>query len=498
MDQLKIQIDYVKPNRFNLGITYFSCISLIIMGLLGGNYPASAYILLVSGIVVSSLVYVLKVIPQFIKSIILPLIPFILVTFLTIEQGYLSYYFLYSMATLAMTLLYYDAKTMVINAVVINLMAIGTMLITGGGIVYEGAPASVAIDNILRMNLVIVTLFLVAKWGYKYVYDAKLASYKQTETMAQLDDVIDNAQEVLSTMTDNLIQADTNLNVVEESGIKMLASIESVSTSVSKQYESEMYISESASDAINQVHESIKTFNTINNDAKNLLEIVEVNEKEVGTLDREISDIQNTMVEVNSSIGILMGHINSIESFLGDIMNIAEQTNLLALNASIEAARAGDHGKGFAVVAEEVRKLAEQSSGTVEDISKILHELMGASGKSRDEIAEGTKSIAEGVEIMRRFRGTFESLQENFVSLENQINHESENFSKLDESFAGIMRNIEDIAVLSQKNSNELNEIQENYSGQTNNIVVINDNVSKIRQTSEKLNSSIRVHNSNI
>lgn len=90
-------------------------------------------------------------------------------------------------------------------------------------------------------------------------------------------------------------------------------------------------------------------------------------EKTTGLYEKIRADIIKAIEEAR--VAEQIGHLAQ------KISGIAEQTNLLALNAAIEAARAGEHGKGFAVVANEVRKLAEDSAQTVNDIKLLTTQL---------------------------------------------------------------------------------------------------------------------------
>ncbi|MZP28204.1 hypothetical protein GTO91_00500 [Heliobacterium undosum] len=84
-----------------------------------------------------------------------------------------------------------------------------------------------------------------------------------------------------------------------------------------------------------------------------------------GMLATKLAELQNTGHQV-------IAEVKKTDDILRFVSDVATNSNLLGLNAAIEAARAGENGRGFAVVAEEIRKMAENSSKAVKDISDIL------------------------------------------------------------------------------------------------------------------------------
>jgi len=91
--------------------------------------------------------------------------------------------------------------------------------------------------------------------------------------------------------------------------------------------------------------------------------------------------------------GVIEENANRIGRITQAITGIANKTNMLSLNAAIEAARAGEQGKGFAVVAEEVRKLAESSAASAEEIAAIVT-------KATQDAAAGRKAAEKACSTM--------------------------------------------------------------------------------------------------
>lgn len=176
--------------------------------------------------------------------------------------------------------------------------------------------------------------------------------------------------------------------------------------------------------------------------------VTENTEQMAGAADTGAQLMQNAMDKINSIersvansaevVRKLGENSKQIGEIVDSISSIADQTNLLALNAAIEAARAGEAGRGFAVVAEEVRKLAEQSQESAEEIKNRIAVIQGDTKEAVDAMESGTQEVALGTQAIRDVGEQFQDITARVSS----IKYEMEGINSAVQTVSGRMQDV--------------------------------------------------------
>ncbi|RME40027.1 MAG: hypothetical protein D6794_02910 [Deltaproteobacteria bacterium] len=148
-----------------------------------------------------------------------------------------------------------------------------------------------------------------------------------------------------------------------------------------------------------------------------------------------------------------IGHIVEV------ITGIAQKTNLLALNATIEAARAGEYGRGFAVVADEIRKLADSTSASAGEITRLVESIREENQRVLETIQLSMQEVEAGHQAIDRTGASFEAIIETAGATREKANSIADLTAKQTEGAQKMVQAIEEISRVISDNAASVEEV---------------------------------------
>ena len=216
------------------------------------------------------------------------------------------------------------------------------------------------------------------------------------EMAAQLRRLIQELQQAASQITAASTQVLSTAEEHASGSVQQAASIAQVTATLEELTNTAKQIAMSAMSVEKIADDSARAAHAGYNSVGEALEAME-------TIRRRVADI--------SGKTLLLGERSQrISEVLNLIKDIAGEIHLLAVNAAIESAAAGEHGKRFAVVASEVRRLAERTRESAEEIKGIVGEIQSATNTSVLATEQGVKEVENGVTLATGARGSLEEI----------------------------------------------------------------------------------------
>ena len=233
-------------------------------------------------------------------------------------------------------------------------------------------------------------------------------------------------QEVSSASESLTVAADQNLTALEQ----ITAGIQDIADSSSKVAAETLEVREAAEQGSQLINDSVEGIHTINQSVQESMKITET-------------------MHIRSS---------QIEKIIEMITDISDQINLLALNAAIEAARAGDAGRGFSVVASEVRKLAEQSAASANQIRTLINEMQNGSRQSVEAMAKVYTDVERETTIVNNAGQAFGDILSKIANISDNVHSVSATVQEIsagsEQILASTQETVESLATSSDHTQN--------------------------------------------
>ena len=206
----------------------------------------------------------------------------------------------------------------------------------------------------------------------------------------------------------------------------------------------------------------------------------------------QMTNIQSTVIKSSQIIQELSNRSQEIGNILGIITGIADQTNLLALNAAIEAARAGEHGKGFAVVANEVRKLAEQSRASANQISELIGTIQEDTVNSVGIMGKVNESVDLGLQVTKEAADKFTLILKSMKNLGPEMEEISATAEQISAGTQEVVATMNEVMAVSKNNLSTTEEVAAATEEQLASMQEISSSATALSKMAEELQALVR------
>ncbi|WP_442780505.1 methyl-accepting chemotaxis protein [Bacillus sp. Au-Bac7] len=244
-------------------------------------------------------------------------------------------------------------------------------------------------------------------------------------------------------------------NAVETSHVseQISAAIQSVAVGSEEQTRGMESVADAVAVVNNEIRDIAKNTEAMVTSTNETVQGAKEGQAVVDSTVQQMSLIQNSVKESNTTIELLQERSQEIGQFLKVITEIADQTNLLALNAAIEAARAGEAGKGFAVVAEEVRKLAEQSNQSAKQIAVLVNEIQKDTLTSVKTMRRVTDEVKDGINITNNTKEKFNMISSSMENMSAQMENILDAAKNINASIVEVAGSVDQVTSIAKENS---------------------------------------------
>ncbi len=318
--------------------------------------------------------------------------------------------------------------------------------------------------------------------------------YRQVGTLSSnLNSLVKNVigtSEALNAVSDELAEG---MNVAYNSSDEISQTIQNIAHGAESQSQDTQNITVQIGNIGAKIDVIRDSMNFLSDTAVRMLRIEENTLVNVNKAENENNAIRSNIEDVNTQIEVTSKSMGEIKNFVNVIQDIADQTKLLSLNATIESARAGEHGKGFAVVAEEIRKLAEQSSGSATEIERTIEVLLNNFSMIIEKMEVATENIIRQNEQIKETKNAFTLLDCDIKDTADQIESVATASIALRDMKNQIIDSICSLSAVSEENSASTEETTANMEELNAVITQATDSTREVKERAKALLDDVSV-----